>query len=90
MTEKFENFFHFFLFIYFQTWSESPDREISPLFFNPSLTHHPLDRNVYQLVVSPVVLLGYSLVEAWALMELALRGSHICQHRPSNKAQLET
>ena len=54
------------------------------------ITHNPLDRNVYQLLVSPVVLLGYSLLEAWALMELGLRGSHICQHRPSNKAQLET
>ena len=50
---------------------------------------HP-HRNVYQLLVSPVVLLGYSLVEAWTLMELGLRGRYICQHRPSNKAQLET
>ena len=52
------------------------------------IPHHPLDRNVYQLLVSPVVLLGYSLVEAWAMMELGLRGRHICHHRPSNKAQL--
>ena len=45
-------------------------------------------RNLYQLVVSPLVVLGYSLVEFWALMELAVRGREVCSHKPSNKTEL--
>ena len=45
-------------------------------------------RNLYQLLVSPLVVLGYSLVEFWALMELAVRGREVCSHKPSNKTEL--
>ena len=45
-------------------------------------------RNLYQLLVSPLVVLGYSLVEFWALIELAVRGREVCSHKPSNKTEL--
>ena len=55
-------------------------------------TKDPIDglcaRNLYQLVVSPLVVLGYSVVEFWALTELAVRGREVCSHKPSKKTEL--
>ena len=45
-------------------------------------------RNLYHVLVSPLVIIGYSLVEFWAIMELAVRGKQVCQHKPSKKAEL--
>ena len=47
-----------------------------------------LVRNLYHVLVSPLVILGYSLVEFWSIMELAVRGRQVCQHIPSKKAEL--
>ena len=61
--------------------------ELSNSTKDPSL-HGLCGRNLYQLLVSPLVVLGYSLVEFWALMELAVRGREVCSHKPSNKTEL--
>ena len=47
-------------------------------------------RNVLHFLLSPVVLLLYSLVEFVALHELAIRGRDVCEHKPSRKDQLGT
>ena len=45
-------------------------------------------RNLVHLLLSPAVLLLYSLVELVALHELAIRGRDVCRHRPSKKDTL--
>ena len=45
-------------------------------------------RNLFQLVVSPLVITAYSLIEFWSLNELAVRGKEVCNHKPSKKTQL--
>ena len=45
-------------------------------------------RNIYHFLVSPLVILGYSLIEFWSIQELAIRGKEVCNHKPSNKSDL--
>ena len=39
--------------------------------------------------MAPFVLLGYSLVEFFALHEVMLRGKRVCKHGASNKDNLK-
>ena len=45
-------------------------------------------RNLFHLLVSPLVIIGYSLVEFWSIQELAIRGKEVCNHKPSKKTDL--
>jgi len=45
-------------------------------------------RNIYHFLMSPLVILGYSLIEFWSIQELAIRGKEVCNHKPSNKSDL--
>ena len=45
-------------------------------------------RNVYHFLVSPLVLLAYSLVELYALHELLFLGREVCKHGASKKQSL--
>jgi len=45
-------------------------------------------RNFYQFLLSPLVLLGYSLVELYALHELMICGKSVCKHGASKKQSL--
>ena len=45
-------------------------------------------RNFYHFLVSPLVLLAYSLVELFALHELLCRGRGVCKHGASKKQSL--
>ena len=49
-----------------------------------------LVRNIFQWVMSPLVLLGYSLVEWIALHEVMIRGKKVCKHGASKKDALKT
>ncbi|XP_050407568.1 uncharacterized protein LOC126822626 [Patella vulgata] len=52
--------------------------------------HISFIRNVFQWIMSPVVLLCYSLVEFYALHEVAIRGKKVCKHGASKKDNLKT
>ena len=45
-------------------------------------------RNIYQWILCPFVLLGYSLVELYALHEVLIRGKKVCKHGASKKDAL--
>ena len=45
-------------------------------------------RHIFHWIMSPFVLIAYSLVELWSLFELMFRGKDICAHRPSKKDTL--
>jgi hypothetical protein len=45
-------------------------------------------RNVFQWILSPVVILGYSLVEFYALHEVMVKGKEVCKHGASKKEVL--
>ena len=45
-------------------------------------------RNFYHFVVSPLVILAYSVVELYALHELLLLGRQVCKHGASKKQNL--
>ena len=45
-------------------------------------------RNFVHFLLSPMVLLGYSLVEFYALHEVAIRGKEVCKHGTSKKNAL--
>lgn len=47
-----------------------------------------LVRNVFQWILSPFVLIGYSLVELFALHEVMIRGKKVCKHGASKKDNL--
>ena len=47
-----------------------------------------LVRQLYQLLLSPFVLLGYSLVELFALHEVMIKGKEVCKHGASKKEAL--
>ncbi len=47
-----------------------------------------LVRNVIHWLLSPLVLLGYSIVEWLALHELMIRGKEVCNHKASRKTHL--
>ena len=46
-------------------------------------------RNIFHFLLTPFVLIGYSLVEFYALHELLIRGKKVCKHGASNKAALK-
>ncbi len=46
-------------------------------------------RNAFQWLLSPLVLLGYSLVELYALHEVAILGKEVCKHGASKKDNLK-
>ena len=45
-------------------------------------------RNLYQWIVSPFVLMAYSIVELYALHEVMIRGKKVCKHGASKKDAL--
>ena len=45
-------------------------------------------RNAYHFLLSPLVILGYSLIEFFAIQELAIKGKKVCNHKPSKKSDL--
>ncbi|CAF1084614.1 unnamed protein product [Adineta steineri] len=45
-------------------------------------------RNFFHFLTTPFVLLGYSLVELYALHEVAIYGKKVCGHAPSKKTAL--
>ena len=45
-------------------------------------------RQLFQWILSPCVLLGYSVVELYALHELLIRGKKVCKHGASKKEAL--
>ena len=45
-------------------------------------------RNLLHYLFTPLVLLGYSMIEFYALHELVLRGKKVCKHGASNKTTL--
>jgi hypothetical protein len=47
-----------------------------------------LVRNVFQWLLSPAVILGYSLVELYALHEVMIKGKEVCKHGSSKKEVL--
>ena len=49
-----------------------------------------LVRNMFQWIMSPFVLLGYSVVEWIALHEVMIRGKKVCKHGASKKDALKT
>ena len=50
--------------------------------------HISFIRNFFHFLLSPLVLLGYSLVEFYALHEVAIRGKEVCKHGASKKDAL--
>ncbi len=46
-------------------------------------------RNVLHWLLTPFVLVGYSLVELYALHEVMVRGKKVCKHGASNKSALQ-
>ena len=50
--------------------------------------HISFIRNLIHFLLTPVVLLGYSLVEFYALHEVAFRGKEVCKHGASAKNNL--
>jgi hypothetical protein len=49
-----------------------------------------LIRNLYQWLLSPIVILGYSIVELYALHEVMIRGKEVCKHGASKKDDLKS
>jgi hypothetical protein len=47
-------------------------------------------RNVCQWILSPIVVLGYSLVEFYALHEVMIKGREVCKHGASKKDELKS
>ena len=47
-----------------------------------------LVRNIFHFLVSPLVLMAYSLVELYALHELLFMGRQVCKHGASKKQEL--
>ena len=45
-------------------------------------------RNFIHFLLSPMVLLGYSFVQFYALHEVAIRGKEVCKHIPAKKNAL--
>jgi cellulose synthase/poly-beta-1,6-N-acetylglucosamine synthase-like glycosyltransferase len=45
-------------------------------------------RNVFHFLMTPFVLIGYSIVELYALHEVLIRGKKVCKHGASNKNAL--
>ena len=45
-------------------------------------------RNISHFVISPLVIIGYSLIEFWSIHELAIRGKKVCSHKPSKNTKL--
>ncbi|CAF3431929.1 unnamed protein product [Rotaria sp. Silwood1] len=45
-------------------------------------------RNIFHFLMTPFVLIGYSLVEFYALHEVMIRGKKVCKHGASNKNTL--
>jgi len=61
----------------------------APLLLDPKPQERiSLLRNLFQFLVSPLVLLAYSLVELYALHELLLMGRQVCKHGASKKQEL--
>ncbi|XP_013382840.1 uncharacterized protein LOC106153447 [Lingula anatina] len=50
--------------------------------------HISFVRNFLHFLLTPLVLLGYSLVEFYALHEVAVRGKEVCKHGASKKSAL--
>ena len=50
--------------------------------------HISIVRNICHFVISPLVIMGYSLIEFWSIHELAIRGKKVCSHKPSKKTEL--
>ena len=48
-----------------------------------------LVRNLFQLLLAPIVLLGYSLVELYALSEVMVKRKEVCRHGASKKDVLK-
>ncbi|ESP03073.1 hypothetical protein LOTGIDRAFT_110745, partial [Lottia gigantea] len=48
-----------------------------------------LARNILHWILTPFVLLAYSIVEFYALHEVAIRGKKVCKHGASNKDALK-
>ena len=46
-------------------------------------------RNILHWILTPFVLIGYSLVEFYALHEVMIRGREVCTHQPSEKSTLQ-
>ena len=46
-------------------------------------------RNLFQWILSPIVILAYSLVELYALHEVMIRGKKVCKHGASKKDELK-
>ena len=46
-------------------------------------------RNAFHFIMTPIVLLGYSLVELYALHEIVIFGKEVCKHGASNKDNLK-
>ena len=46
-------------------------------------------RNIYQWVLAPFILLGYSLIEFYALHEVMIKGREVCKHGASKKDDLK-
>ena len=45
-------------------------------------------RNIFHWLLAPIVLLGYSLVEFYALFEVMIKGKRVCKHGASKKENL--
>ena len=52
--------------------------------------HISFIRNVLHWVLTPFVLIAYSLVELYALHEVMIRGKEVCKHGASKKSALQT
>ena len=46
-------------------------------------------RNALHWLLTPFVLIGYSLVELYALHEVMVRGKEVCKHGASKKGALQ-
>ena len=51
--------------------------------------HISFIRNVLHWILTPFVLIGYSLVEFYALHEVMIRGKEVCKHGASKKSALQ-
>ena len=51
--------------------------------------HISFVRNVLHWILTPFVLIGYSLVELYALHEVMIRGKEVCKHGASKKKALQ-
>ena len=52
--------------------------------------HISFIRNALHWILTPLVLIGYSLVEFYALHEVMVRGKKVCKHGSSKKEALQT